>query len=87
MTALDKRKTRLVFTTCDAVRDRGRLRSVVIDAQPYIANVRLAGTRTTFSISWAAVYHAAARLQAQQNRAAKAAARALNLHKPNSRGF
>jgi 3-methyladenine DNA glycosylase Tag len=75
MTALDKRKTRLVFTTCDVVRDRGRLRSVVIDAQPYMAMVRLAGTRTSFPISWAAVYHAAARLQAQQVRAAKQAAR------------
>lgn len=75
MPALDQRKTRLAFTTCDTVRDRGRLRPVVIDAQPYYAMVRLQGTRTAFPISWAAIYHAAARIKSQQDRAAKDAAR------------
>lgn len=71
MTSLDKRKTKLTFQTCDVVRERGRLREVVIQAEPYYARVRLAGTRTTFEISYAAIYQAAARIAAERKRAEK----------------
>lgn len=75
MSNLETRKTRLVFTTCDAVRERGRLREVVLEAQPYIALVRLKGTRTSFPISYAAIYHQAAKIAAAERRAEKKANR------------
>lgn len=75
MTSLDKRKTRLIFTTCDTVRERGKLREVVIQAEPYFALVRLAGTRTSYPISYAAIFHAAARIKAEQERAEKTKAK------------
>ncbi|HEY2351967.1 MAG TPA: hypothetical protein VGH83_05620 [Candidatus Acidoferrum sp.] len=75
MSSLDKRKTRLVFTTCDTVRERGRSRAVVIEAQPYYAVVRLAGCRTAYPISYAAIFHAAARIAAEKLYAEKKAQR------------
>ena len=71
MSNLGKRKTRLVFTTCDTVRERGKLREVVIEAQPYYCIVRLAGMRTSFEISYATIYQTAARVAAERARAAK----------------
>ena len=71
MTKLRERKTRLQFTTADEVKERGKYRAVVVEAQPYTALVRLQGTRTTFPVSYAAIYHLAARLAAQQERAEK----------------
>ena len=62
MTNLAKRKTRLVFTTCDAVRERGKLREVVIEAGTHYATVRLLGLRTSYQISYAGIFHAAVRL-------------------------
>jgi hypothetical protein len=73
VTSLDKRKTRPVFTTCDTVRERGRLREVVIEAQTHFALVRLAGMRTAFPISYAAIYQCAAKIQAERKRAEKKA--------------
>jgi len=51
MTSLAKRKTRLVFTTCDLVRERGKQREVVIEAGTHYATVRLLGMRTHYQIS------------------------------------
>jgi hypothetical protein len=73
LTSLDKRKTRLTFQTCDVVRERGRLREVVIHAETHYALVRLAGTRTAYPISYAAIFHAAARIKAEKERAEKTA--------------
>jgi hypothetical protein len=73
LTSLDKRKTRLVFTTCDTVRQRGRLREVVLECKPYFAMVRLAGTRTSFPISYATIFETAARKAAEKVRAEKKA--------------
>ena len=75
MTSIAARKTRLIFTTNDTVRERGRLREVVIEAHTHTCRVRLAGMRTAFEISYAAVYHAAARIQADRARAEKKAGR------------
>lgn len=71
MTTLSSRKTKLVFETSDAIRERGRLREVVIEAQPYYALVRLKGTRKAFPISYGAIYHAAARIASEEARSAK----------------
>lgn len=73
MTKLEKRKSRLVFQTTDIVRERGRLREVVIEAHQGYAEVRLAGMRTSFPISYAQIYQTAARLQVERERAEKRA--------------
>lgn len=75
MTALRERRTKLTFETSDIIRERGKLREVVIEAQPLCALVRLKGTRKAFPISYAAIYHAAARIEAERVRAEKKAAR------------
>lgn len=76
MTALSERKTRLTFETADVVRERGKQREVVIECESaYYASVRLKGTRTRFQISYAAIYQAAARIEAMRLRSEKLAAK------------
>ncbi len=64
MTRLSSRKTRLTFETNNEVRYRGKYRAVVLEAQPEVALVKLKGTRTAFPISYEAIYHVAAKLEA-----------------------
>jgi len=59
MTKLAKRKTRLQFETSDIFRHR----PVIVEADAYLARIRLKGTRTRFEISWGAIYTAAAKLE------------------------
>jgi hypothetical protein len=73
-TNLSKRKTRLQFVTCDVVRERGRLREVVIEAGTHYATVRLLGMRRSYQISYAGIYHMAARIAVEKERAEKKAA-------------
>lgn len=75
MMALSERKTRLIFETDDTVRERGKSRSVVIEARPRYAVVHLKGTRTRFTASWDAIYHLAARIEADRLRREKAEAK------------
>lgn len=72
MTTLAQRKTRLVFETDDFIYESGRQRQVVVEARPAYAMVRLKGTRRAYPICYAAVYHAAVRLQVETERAARA---------------
>lgn len=69
MTSLEKRKTRLVFTTADQVRERGKYRPVVIEARPSCAVVRLLGMRQSYPITYGAIYHVAAKIAVDQARA------------------
>ena len=71
MTLLGKRKRRLTFETSDTVRYRGKLRAVVIECRPFVASVRLKGTRQRFETSWAGVYLHAVRVHVEAQRAAK----------------
>jgi hypothetical protein len=73
MTPLTARKTRLTFETASTVRERGRYREVVIEAEPAYAVVRLKGTRGRFLVAWDAVYGLAARQAAEQKRREKLA--------------
>jgi hypothetical protein len=73
MTRLEQRKSRLVFVTADMIRERRKLREVVIEAQPRYAQVRLAGLRKSYLISYAAIYSAAVKLAVRQERAEKLA--------------
>jgi len=51
------------------VRERGKLREVVIEGQQYFAVVRLAGMRKAFPISYATIYETAAKIAADRKRA------------------
>lgn len=73
MSELATRRTRLVFTTSDTIREKGKLRAVVIEAQPYMAMIRLQGMRTAFPVPYGAIYHLAARLAVAEARKEKAA--------------
>jgi hypothetical protein len=73
MTTLATRKTRLIFTTADEIRERGKFRPVVIEARPGCAVVRLLGLRTAYTITYGAIYHCAAKAAANAARAEKKA--------------
>jgi hypothetical protein len=75
MTTLEKRKSRLQIITSDVVRERGKLREVVLEAHPYFATVRLKGMRSSFEVSWAGIYNMAVRLEVEKKRAEKKAAK------------
>jgi hypothetical protein len=75
MTHLTKRKSRLVFTTADTVRYKGRDREIVIEVSPFIATCRLAGTRTRYEMSWSGIFAHAARVFADKIRAERKAKR------------
>jgi hypothetical protein len=68
MTALSQRKSKLTFETGDTMRERGRSREIIIEAEDTFAYVRLKGTRTRFAIEWSAIYTAATKLAAAQQR-------------------
>lgn len=78
MRSLLNRKSKLIFQTADAVRERGRLREVVIEAHPGYAMVRLAGMRTAYPISYAGIYNAAVRIAVERERAERKAKKARN---------
>lgn len=71
MTSLNKRKSRLIFETCDIVRERGRYREVVVEAHPMCAHVRLKGMRSGFDIPWSAIWAMAAKAEAERIRREK----------------
>lgn len=73
MTPLSKRKTKLQFITANEVRERGRYRQVIIEAQPQYAVVRLQGMRKGFVITYAGIYDAAVKIAVAAERAEKAA--------------
>lgn len=74
MTSLAKRKSKLIFTTSDTVRERGRLREVIVEAaSPYHLRVRLAGLRTSYELSFAGLYQQAVRVEVERRKAEKKA--------------
>lgn len=72
---LDKRKTRLSFVTSSTFRYRGKEREIVVEAQPYLATVRLAGTQQRYAVSWTSVYQLAGEIFARKQREARKAER------------
>ena len=59
MTSLARRKTRLAVEFSDCVRERGKLREVVMELTPYGMKIRLKGMRSSFDVSPASVYNLA----------------------------
>lgn len=80
MTALSKRKSKLIFETSDVIRERGRYRPVTIEANPEYAVLRLKGTRKRILMSWAGLYNAAAKVEAARNAAERARRRKERSH-------
>ena len=76
MTSLARRKTRLAVEFSDCVRERGKLREVVMELTPYGMKVRLKGMRSSFDISPAAVYNQAVLKFVAARRAEKKARKA-----------
>ena len=73
MTALEKRKTKLAVEFSDTVRERGRLREVVMQFSPYGVTVRLKGMKCSFDISPASIYNQAVLKAVAAKRAEKKA--------------
>ena len=73
MGQLTKRKSRLVVEFSDAVRERGKLREITMELQPYAVLVRLKGLRASYAISPAAIFNRAVLLDVERRRAEKAA--------------
>ena len=73
MTALAQRKSKLQIVTSDTVREHGKLREVTLEANPYFATVRLKGLRTSYPISWAAIYDHAVKIAVEKARAEREA--------------
>ncbi len=69
MSTLTQRKTRLIFETAGVVRERGKLREVIIEAQPYLCVVRLKGMRKRLLVSWPVIHNVAAKIAAEEARA------------------
>ena len=72
MTDLRTRKTKLVFTTSDEQRDRGKYRRIVVHAEPESLTLRLHGTRRRFVISYRTILEYAQKLEADRLRRIKA---------------
>lgn len=73
MTSLAKRKSRLSVEFSDCIRERGKLREIIMEFSPYGVKVRLKGLRKSFDISPAAIFNRAVFIQVERDRAAKAA--------------
>ena len=68
MTRLDSRKSRLIFTTSDTIRERGKLREIILEPTPYLVTIRLKGCRQRLQLSYGAIYSLAAKIAAEQAR-------------------
>lgn len=76
MSNLETRKSKLQFTTASTFREGRKLRQIVVEVDgPTFINVRLAGTRTRYSITFDAIYSAAVKLAVAAERREKAAAK------------
>lgn len=73
MGQLAKRKSRLSIEFSECVRERGKLREVIMELTPYGITVRLKGLRQTFETTPGAVYNRAVLVAVEQKRREKAA--------------
>ena len=71
MNYLRERKRRLSFITNSIARYRGKERAIVMEAFPEYAAVRVLGTRTSYEVSWRAIFDLAAEIRARRERERK----------------
>jgi len=77
MTKLPGRKSRLMIETSDTVREKGKLREVIVEPDPqgYTVALRLKGTRARFEIAWNQIYLAAVKIAVERQRQERKARR------------
>ena len=75
MTSLEKRITKLKFTTASESRERGKYRKITVEAHPDFMVLRLSGLRTPFTLTWDAAYSLAVKQSVAAERAEKAKAK------------
>ena len=75
VTRIEKRKSRLTVQSSDCVRERGKLREVILDFSPsgYTISVRLKGMKSSFEITPASIYNLAVAKAVEKARAEKKA--------------
>jgi hypothetical protein len=78
VSVLAKRKTKAIVEFSDTIRERGKLRPIVMELSPYGMKVRLKGLRSSYEITPASVYTSAVLKFVNQKRAEKLAARKAN---------
>lgn len=71
MTKIKERKTKLAIETADTIYEQGAHRPVLVEAHPLHATVRLKGTRSSYDISWSAVWSMAVKAEAERVRREK----------------
>lgn len=76
MTDLTHRITKLRFVTAEEVREQGRYRKIVVQAEPMCAIIRLARLRTAYPIPWSAIHSLAVKAAVASQKAEKAAKKA-----------
>jgi hypothetical protein len=81
MTDLQKRLTRLRFTTASESRERGKYRKITVEAHPDFMVLRLAGLRTPFTLTWDSAYSLAVKQSVAAERAEKAKAKKAEAEK------
>lgn len=73
MTDLSKRTTRLLFTTSDESREKGRYRKIVVEATPSCAIIKLSGLHQKYIVSWSAIHSLAVKQAVAAERAERKA--------------
>lgn len=70
MTRISQRKSKLRFVTDAEVRQRGKFRPLVVEAENgFVGSVRLLGTRTKYEFSWQGLHDYATDLFGRRQRA------------------
>lgn len=59
MTRIAERSTRLVIESSDEIRNNGSYRAVTAELKPRTVSVRLKGEKTSYDISWGAIWEMA----------------------------
>jgi len=72
MMPIAERKTRLIFETGELIRERGRMRELIVEARPLWAVLRLKGLRNELAVSYESIYQLAAKQRADEVRRQKA---------------
>jgi hypothetical protein len=75
MVSLSDRKSKLTFAVSTMVREKGKLRPVVVSPFPAYLQLRLKGCKRTLNLDYEWLYVAACKLEAERLRAERRAKR------------
>jgi hypothetical protein len=77
MVSLSDRKSKLTFAVNTMVREKGKLRPVVVSPFPAYLQLRLKGCKRTLNLDYEFLYQTACKLEAARLRAERKARRAV----------